>query len=463
MMYWTSTRKLSRLPNLIIDQLFPPLGTSMPTLAVIGSQWGDEGKGKITDYLAEDADMVVRYQGGANAGHTIKVGDEVFALHLLPSGILRSNVISVIGNGVVVDPEELRTEIENLSKTGRNSDGLKISDRANVVLPYHKALDGAEEKVKGKKSVGTTGRGIGPCYSDKIARSGIRMGDLLDESAIRDRLRTCLPIKERLIASLGLDLKIDEEMLVQQLLSFGKMYGRYICDTSVLINDAIAQDQKVMFEGAQGTMLDIDYGTYPFVTSSNCTSAGICTGAAVPPSAIEDVIGVVKAYTTRVGAGPFPTELKDNTGDMLLHQGGEFGTTTGRARRCGWLDLVVIRHAVRLNGLTGLAITKLDVLNGLKTIKVCVAYEIDGKKEVYFPGSIYRLERAQPIYEELPGWENWDIKTSELCEKGLSALPKNMRAYLRYIEQDVGVKASIISIGKERDETIDLRKKHWYK
>jgi adenylosuccinate synthase len=433
----------------------------MPTLAIIGSQWGDEGKGKITDYLAEDADLVVRYQGGANAGHTIKVGDEVFALHLLPSGIIREGVLSVIGNGLVIDCEGLRTELEAIRKTGRTGNGLRISDRANVVLPYHRLLDGAEERARGSKGVGTTGRGIGPCYSDKIARAGIRMGDLLDETYLRERIGSVFPAKERLAESLGIKLEQDQAALVAKLLEFGQLYRPYICDTSVLVNDAIRAGRKIVFEGAQGTMLDIDYGTYPYVTSSNCTSAGICTGVGVPPSAVTEVIGVTKAYTTRVGAGPFVTELKDEIGMQLQTVGGEFGTTTGRARRCGWLDLVIVRHAVRLNGMTSMAVTKLDVLNDLETIKVCVAYEIDGQRVENFPGNVSKLENAKPIYEELNGWRSWDRNTAELCKKGLAALPKGLRDYLEYISKGSGAPVGIVSVGKGRDETIDLRKTRW--
>lgn len=303
----------------------------MPTLAIIGAQWGDEGKGKITDYLAEGADMVVRYQGGANAGHTIKIGEEVFALHLLPSGILRKDVMAVIGNGMVLDLDRLEEELEALKEKGISGENLKISDRVNIVLPYHRTLDGAQERSRGAKVVGTTGRGIGPCYADKISREGIRMGDLLDEELLRSRLDLVLPIKERFAASLGENLDIHREKLIAKLLEYGKKYEACVCDTSVLINDAIKAGKNVMFEGAQGTMLDIDYGTYPYVTSSNCTSAGICTGAGVPPSAVQEVVGIVKAYTTRVGAGPFVTELHDDIGETLLKNGGEFGTTTGRA------------------------------------------------------------------------------------------------------------------------------------
>jgi adenylosuccinate synthase len=433
----------------------------MPTLAVIGSQWGDEGKGKITDYLAEDADLVVRYQGGANAGHTIKVGNEVFALHLLPSGIIREGVLSVIGNGVVVDCDELRTELEMLRKTGRTGEMLRISDRANVVLPYHRLLDGAEERARGAKGVGTTGRGIGPCYADKISRAGIRMGDLLDEVYLWERLDTVYPLKEKLAQSLGIKLEQEKASLLRTLLEYGNLFRPFITDTSVLINDAIREGKKVMFEGAQGTMLDIDYGTYPYVTSSNCTAAGICSGAGVPPSAMQDVIGVTKAYTTRVGAGPFVTELHDAVGLHLQNVGGEFGTTTGRPRRCGWLDMVVVRHAARLNGMTGIAITKLDVLSDLPMLKVCVAYDIDGQITEDFPGSISKLSRAKPIYEELEGWTAASCKSTDIIRKGYAVLPKNMRKYLDFITTSSGVPIDIISFGKGRDETIDLRKRRW--
>jgi adenylosuccinate synthase len=433
----------------------------MPTLAVIGSQWGDEGKGKITDYLAEDADLVVRYQGGANAGHNIKVGNEVIALHLLPSGIIREGVLSVIGNGLVIDCEELKKELEMLRRTGRSGEMLRISDRANVVLPYHRLLDGAEERARGAKGVGTTRRGIGPCYADKVARAGIRMGDLLDEVYLWERLDTIYPQKERLAHSLGIKLEQEKASLLRTLLEYGNLFRPYITDTSVLVNNAIHEGKKVMFEGAQGTMLDIDYGTYPYVTSSNCTSAGICTGVGVPPSAVGDVLGVTKAYTTRVGAGPFVTELQDAAGLHLQNVGGEFGTTTGRPRRCGWLDMVVVRHAIRLSGITSLAMTKLDVLGDLPVLKVCVAYEIDGRVVETFPGSISQLSRAKPVYEELEGWSSADSKPASILRKGYTALPKNMRKYLDFVTTVSRTPIGIISYGKGREETIDLRRRTW--
>lgn len=432
----------------------------MPTLAIVGTQWGDEGKGKITDYLAENADMVVRFQGGTNAGHTIGIGDEVFKLHLLPSGILREGIVSVIANGVVCDLDEMREEIGQVVSSGRNVDGLRISDRSNIILPYHKILDSAEERYRGKSGVGTTGRGIGPCYTDKIARSGIRMGDLAEPRYLRERLEMMHPIKERLIEILGgkTPSKVEVE---KELLAFGERYGRFITDTSVLINDYISQGKNVLFEGAQGTMLDIDHGTFPFVTSSNCISGGICTGAGIPPSAIREIVGIVKAYTTRVGSGPFPTELHDDLGEHLLRKGGEYGTTTGRARRCGWLDLVVVNHAIRLSGMTQLAITKLDVLNGLDTVKVATAYEIGGEEIKHFPASLDRLSKVNPIYQELDGWTAWEEDSIEIAARGIEALPSEMRSYLDFIERETGVSPTILGIGPKRKETIDLDSDRW--
>jgi len=430
----------------------------LSTLAVIGTQWGDEGKGKITDYLAEDAEMVVRFQGGANAGHTIEIGPEVFALHLLPSGILRPGVISVIGNGVVLDPESLEEEISKVLASGRSIAGLRISDRANIVLRYHRDLDGAEERARGAKGVGTTGRGIGPCYEDKVARHGIRVCDILDQVGLKEKLDLVYPIKQRQIAVLGGGELPPKQEMLDMLLRFGERYAEHICDTSVLVNQFIRNGKKVLFEGAQGTMLDIDHGTYPYVTSSSCITGGICTGAGVGPSSIHEVIGVMKAYTTRVGAGPFPTELSDEVGKELLTNGGEYGATTGRARRCGWLDMVVVRHAVRLNGITSLAVTKLDVLNGMRSLKVAVGYEIDGKVEANFPADLSRLARAQPVYEELAGWQGWgERRAADVASGGYDALPEGMREYLEFISKTAGVPIKIIGIGKERNDTIDLR------
>jgi adenylosuccinate synthase len=434
----------------------------LPTLAIIGSQWGDEGKGKITDYLAEDADLVVRFQGGTNAGHTIGIENEIFKLHLLPSGILRRGMISVIGNGVVLDPEELLDEIKTIEASGRTVDGLRISDRANVIMPYHKTLDGAEERYRGAKGVGTTGRGIGPCYSDKISRYGVRVGDLVDKAALEEKVKMIYPMKEGQIAAFGGVTQDTIDMIVDKFSSYGLTLGKYVTDTSILVNDAIKSGKNVLFEGAQGTMLDIDHGTYPYVTSSNCVAGGICTGAGVPPSSIREVIGVVKAYTTRVGSGPFVTELSDELGEQLQKRGGEYGTTTGRARRCGWLDLVVVRHAVRLNGITSLAITKIDVLSGMKKLKVAIFYEIDGDIVKDFPASISKLQRATPVYQEFDGWEDWSKEdVVEIVHNGYKDLPTQMKKYLRFISSNVGAPISIVSIGPKREETVDLRKRKW--
>jgi adenylosuccinate synthase len=427
----------------------------LPSIAVIGAQWGDEGKGKITDYEAGRADMVVRYQGGSNAGHTIKVGEEVFALHILPSGIVRPGVVNVIGNGVIVDLISLDREIAELESRGHSVAGLRISDRANIILNWHRLLDGAEERLRGKKGVGTTGKGIGPCYSDKIARSGIRMGDLLDAALLEERLDTIMPMKLKVMDTLGVRLAQNRNELLEELLSYGKKYAKLITDTSVLVNEALDQGKNVLFEGAQGTMLDIDHGTYPFVTSSNCVAGAICTGAGVGPKRVDEIMGILKAYTTRVGAGPFPTELNDAVGNHLQNVGGEFGVTTGRARRCGWLDLLVVEHAARLNGLTQFAVTKLDVMNDMKKLKVATAYDIDGKRVEHFPGNFKMLERAVPIYEELDGWKGWKPdETMEIVRGGYDNLPKEMRNYLTYIERRSKVPVKIVSIGKGREETI---------
>ncbi len=430
-------------------------GDRVPSIAVIGAQWGDEGKGKITDYEAERADMVVRYQGGSNAGHTIKVGDEVFALHILPSGIVRKGVVNVIGNGVIVDLISLDREIAEVEARGRSVEGLRISDRANIILNWHRLLDGAEERFRGGRTVGTTGKGIGPCYSDKIARSGIRMGDLLDPALLAERLDTVMPMKLKVMEVLNVRLAQTRDELYSELLAYGKRYGRYITDTSVLVNEALDEGKNVLFEGAQGTMLDIDHGTYPYVTSSNCIAGAICTGAGVGPKRLDEIMGVLKAYTTRVGAGPFPTELRDEVGERFLNVGGEFGTTTGRPRRCGWLDLLVVEHAARLNGFTQFAVTKLDVMNDLRRIKVAVAYEIDGRTVRRFPANPKMLERAVPVYEELDGWAGWrPEETMEIVRGGYDALPREMRAYLEYIERCSKVPVRIVSIGKGREETV---------
>lgn len=433
----------------------------MPTVAIIGAQWGDEGKGKITDYLAEQADAVVRFQGGNNAGHTIVIGDSVFKLHLLPSGVLRKGKLAIIGNGVVVNFADMEEEIKQIEEAGLSLDGLRISDRAHLIMNYHKKLDGAEEVYRGKKSVGTTKKGIGPTYQDKIARYGFRAGDLLEPDLIREKTKFMLPMKKDLMKLMGSEVcGCSEENFSERLIGWGEKYGKYICDTSVLINDMLDEGKKVLFEGAQGALLDIDHGTYPYVTSSSTVGGGICSGSGVAPNRIQKVVGCLKAYTTRVGEGPFVTELEGADEEELQKKGGEFGVTTGRGRRCGWLDLVVAEHAARLCGFTSWAITKLDVLNDYDTVRVCIGYEIDGKVEKHFPASLAKLERAKPVYRDFPGWKSWK-DSEEMVKGGYSGLPENMRKYIEFIEEYTGIPADIVSIGPKRSETIDRYGKWW--
>ncbi|MDR2698760.1 MAG: adenylosuccinate synthase [Candidatus Methanoplasma sp.] len=433
----------------------------MPSLAIIGAQWGDEGKGKITDYIDETADLIVRFQGGNNAGHTIKVGDKVFKLHGLPSGVVRKGNLAVIGNGTVVNMDELIEEMDQVVKAGGTLEGLRISDRAHLIFNYHKKLDGAEEKYRGNKVVGTTKKGIGPAYQDKIARIGIRAGDLLEDAPLKEKTDFILPYKKDLMSMLESEpCGCDCGTLYEKMKGWRDKIGGYICDTSVLINEALDSGKKVLFEGAQGAMLDIDHGTYPYVTSSSTCGGGICTGAGVAPNRIGKVVGCLKAYTTRVGEGPLVTELSGEAADALQKKGGEFGVTTGRGRRCGWLDLVVAGHASRLCGFTSLAITKLDVLNDYEELPICMAYRIDGKETRYFPASISRLQRAEPIYITMKGWKGWD-DTESVVKGGYDALPKEMRTYVQFIENNLNVPADMISIGPDRKDTID-RKKDWW-
>ena len=434
----------------------------MPSLTIIGAQWGDEGKGKITDYLDEKADLIVRFQGGNNAGHTIVVGDKVFKLHGLPSGVVRPGKLAVIGNGVVVNMEELLEEIDHVEAEGGSIDGLRISDRAHLIMEYHKKLDGAEEKYRGKNVVGTTKKGIGPTYQDKIARIGLRAGDLLEEDFLKDKLTFLLPYKKDLMDMLEAEkCNCTVDSLFEKMMGWKDHIGKNICDTSVLINDALDDDKNVLFEGAQGAMLDIDHGTYPFVTSSATCGGGVCTGAGVAPNRLDEIVGCLKAYTTRVGEGPFITELSGDDEKALQQKGGEFGVTTGRGRRCGWLDLVVAEHATRMCGFTALAITKLDVLNDFETLPVCVAYDIDGKKVEHFPASIQKLEKAKPIYKELKGWKSWN-DTEALVKEGYDALPQEMKDYVEFIESYLSTPADIISVGPDRKETIDRRNGEWW-
>ena len=433
----------------------------MPSLAVIGSQWGDEGKGKIIDYLDKEADLIVRFQGGNNAGHTIVVGDKVFKLHGLPSGVVRPGKLAVIGNGTVVNIEELLDEIEHVEEAGGNVEGLRISDRAALIMNYHKKLDGAEEIYRGNKPVGTTKKGIGPAYQDKIARIGLRAGDLLEEDTLEEKIAFLLPYKKDMLDLMGAaPCECTRECLLDRLSEWGSKMGKYICDTSVLINESLDAGKNVMFEGAQGAMLDIDHGTYPYVTSSSTVGGGICTGAGIAPNRLDGVLGVVKAYTTRVGEGPFVTELTGEDEKLLQKQGGEFGVTTGRGRRCGWLDLVVVNHAKRLCGFTSIALTKIDVLNGYEKLPVCTEYEIDGAKTKYFPGSIKKLQRAKPVYTVMKGWKGWD-DTEAVVKGGYDELPKEMKDYIEFVEKHTGTPVDIVSVGADRSETID-RKKNWW-
>ncbi|MGM0471833.1 MAG: adenylosuccinate synthase [Bacillota bacterium] len=423
----------------------------MSNLVLVGTQWGDEGKGKITDMISKDTDMVVRFQGGNNAGHTVVVGDQKFKLHLIPSGILYQDTACVIANGVVVDPAVLIEEIDSLLEREIEITDFHISSNAHVIMPYHRDLDQLEEVRKGNSKIGTTGRGIGPVYMDKIGRFGIRMGDLLNEEVLRKKLAKTLDLKNEIITKVYDAQPYDIDELVEEYLEYGQRLAEYITDTSHLVNQSIEQGENVLFEGAQGTLLDIDHGTYPFVTSSNPTAGGACNGAGVGPTAIDSVLGIVKAYTTRVGAGPFPTELTGKTGEVIREQGQEFGTTTGRPRRCGWLDATIVKYAARVNGLTSMAVTKLDVLDGLDTVKVCTGYRYQGEVIEEFPTEQHVLADCEPIYEEFDGW---DEDTSEIRE--YDNLPENAKVYLERLSELVDVKISIVSVGPKRSETMTI-------
>ncbi|MEJ2671701.1 MAG: adenylosuccinate synthase [Deltaproteobacteria bacterium] len=423
----------------------------MPNVVVVGTQWGDEGKGKIVDLLTEQAACVVRYQGGNNAGHTLVVGGEKFIFHLVPSGILHPGTACLIGNGVVLDPEVLLTEIDNLQTRGIKvgPENLRISERTQVIMPYHKRLDVARERAKGAAKIGTTGRGIGPCYEDKVARRGIRVAELLDPEVLRARLAEVLPEKNFYLEKFLADQPLAEDEILAPYLEMGKRLAPLVANVSVLLAEAVRQHRNILFEGAQGTHLDIDHGTYPYVTSSNPVAGGACTGSGVGPNQLHQVLGIVKAYTTRVGGGPFPTECLDEEGDHLVECGVEFGSTTGRRRRCGWLDAVVLRDSARLNGLTGLAITKLDVLTTLNPIKICVGYEVNGSRRETIPATIQELQHCRPLYEEMPGWSE-DIRGV----RGLEDLPQATLNYLKRLEELVGVPIQIVSVGPDREETI---------
>lgn len=423
----------------------------MPALVVLGAQWGDEGKGKIIDFLAEQARMVVRYQGGNNAGHTVVVGDQEYKLHLIPSGILYPDKICVIGNGVVVDPAVLLQELEYLWARGINTDNLRISANAHIIMPYHRLLDQLEEKRKGDAKIGTTGRGIGPAYMDKSARVGIRMMDLLDQEEFTARLKANLTQKNRLIQQLYGEDGFTEEEILEEYLGYAERMRKYVTDSSLIINEAIDEDKKVLFEGAQGTLLDLDHGTYPYVTSSHPIAGGVTIGAGVGPTRINRVLGVVKAYTTRVGEGPFPTELLDDLGEQIRQEGHEFGTTTGRPRRCGWLDIVMLNYSVRISGLDSIAVTKLDVLDRLPIIKICTGYRYKGEILTNFPTNLKVLKECEPIYEEVAGWQEDTTKCRTYNE-----LPEKARKYLARVSELCKVKISIVAVGPKREQTILL-------
>jgi adenylosuccinate synthase len=416
---------------------------------IVGTQWGDEGKGKIIDILSAQADYIVRYQGGSNAGHTVVVDGREYIFHLIPSGILHPGKVCCIGNGVVVDPESLVKEIEGLAKLGINIKGrLKISASAHVILPYHKIMDKLRE---GKRThrIGTTGRGIGPCYSDKINRCGIRMIDLLNPQVLKNKLKDNLKEKNEIFKKVYQHPGYRFNSLYKQYLRFGRILAVQIADVALILNEACARKKDILFEGAQGTFLDIDFGTYPFVTSSSATAGGACIGSGIPPDKLDKVIGVAKAYTTRVGEGPFPTEFSSQFGDFIRKKGNEFGATTGRPRRCGWFDAVMVKEAVMLNGITELAVMKLDVLDGLKQIKICTGYKYKGKVFQNFPSDFTVLTRAKPVYKTVPGWQG---PISQI--KRYKDLPVGVRHYLEFLKDLLGVRLSILSVGSSRSETI---------
>jgi len=423
----------------------------VPAIVLVGAQWGDEGKGKATDLLGGRVDYVVRYQGGNNAGHTVVIGDRKFALHLLPSGILTPSVVPVIGNGVVIDPAVLLEEMRGLNEQGIDTSKLVISADAHLITPYHVTLDKVTERFLGKAKIGTTGRGIGPTYSDKIARLGIRVQDLFDPSILRQKVEGALDQKNQILVKVYNRRAIDVDSTVEQLLEFADVLRPYVADTALLLNNALDDDKVVLLEGGQGTLLDVDHGTYPFVTSSNPTSGGACTGSGIGPTRISSVVGILKAYTTRVGSGPFPTELFDEDGERLRSVGGEVGVTTGRARRCGWFDAPIARYATRINGLTDIFLTKLDVLTGWEKIPVCVAYDVDGARTDEVPMTQTDFHHATPVYEYLPGWSE-DISGAQT----LADLPKNARDYVAFLEDVSGTRISAIGVGQDRDATIAL-------
>lgn len=421
----------------------------MPSVVIVGAQWGDEGKGKIIDYLAGESDIVVRAQGGNNAGHTVIVGEKKYSFHLLPSGVLYEDKLNIIGNGVAFDPEGFIEEVDKLEGEGLSSQGIRIDERAHVIFPYHKKIDALEEASRGEEKIGTTQKGIGPCYMDKIQRSGIRVGDLVDPELLRERLAFQVPKKNEILEKLYQSPGYDLEVLFQQYQEYGERIKKYVTDTTKLTHEGLTSDKKVLFEGAQGTLLDLDLGTYPYVTSSHPTAGGFPVGAGIGPNRIQEVLGIVKAYTTRVGMGPFPTELEDETGEAIRRKGKEFGTTTGRARRCGWLDLVMLKYTARVNGLTGISLMLLDVLSGFDSINVCVDYHIEGDETRDFPAGLKRLGRAKPIYKSFPGWREDLTKV-----KNFQELPEEAKRYIEFIEEYLEIPVKIVSVGPSRAQTI---------
>jgi adenylosuccinate synthase len=426
----------------------------MANVAIIGAQWGDEGKGKIVDLFTDDADIVVRFQGGNNAGHTLVVDGKKTVLHLVPSGALHTNKLCIIGNGVVVDPEVLLEEITALKRQGHFVDDaqLRISEQAHLIMPYHKAIDQARERLRGEGMIGTTGRGIGPAYEDKVARVGIRVIDLLEEETFQEKLQRNIEEKNIYLKAILKEKTLDFNELHDSYSVYREKLRSYVTDTGLLLDREMRAGKQVLFEGAQGTLLDVDHGTYPFVTSSNTVAGGVCSGAGVGPRHIHQVIGISKAYTTRVGSGPFPTEIHGSEGETLKREGFEFGATTGRPRRCGWFDAVGLRHAVRMNGITGIALTKLDVLTGFKKIPICIAYRYEGKELHDFPASSKVMQNAQPVYEEMQGWN----KSLDQVRK-FSDLPAQAQRYVRRLEELVQTEIILVSVGADRDQTIVLK------
>ncbi|MEA3560352.1 MAG: adenylosuccinate synthase [Candidatus Omnitrophota bacterium] len=417
---------------------------------IVGAQWGDEGKGKIIDILAEKADYIVRYQGGNNAGHTVVIEEEKFILHLIPSGILHPDKVCIIGNGVVVDPQALIREIEDLKNKGiKINKNLLISNRAHIIFPYHRVLDNLREDRKGRKSIGTTRRGIGPCYADKVARIGLRLCDILDEQNFAKRLEEILNEKNEILDKVYNFKGFKFKDVYDTYSEYAQKIKEYACDCHYVLNEAVKKDKNILFEGAQGTLLDIDYGTYPYVTSSNAIAGGVSAGTGVSPNRIDKIIGVVKAYTTRVGEGPFPTEFSTELMTIIQEKGEEFGATTGRPRRCGWFDSVLAKYSAIINGLDKIAVTKLDVLDGLKTVKICTAYRYNGELIKDFPAGTEILNKIEPVYEEYPGWEEDTSRISEYKQ-----LPLNAQRYLERIAELLGTKISIVSVGSERKQTI---------